>query len=561
MKQHTIIHTRAARRIALCSLIMMTATVANAQMDNVVEVENDFRPTVQDATKINTLPEIEQPTVTHYNVDYTTQSFPTTNYAFQPLWAARNQQLLKPGKKGFVSMAYGNNSNILGHLAYEFDLSEFDKLGVDLSTRGYKGNVGLISSADGEEWESRLFASRLKAGYTHRLDKQSEFFIKAGYGIDVFNYQPLMPNPYITDKQHDDRIDLSVGLTPYRFGRFGIGADASLQTFSQKYENSFDDGVSELLVAGQVVPEYQISEQVKADVALGADYASYGMDALDGASQAVEGYTSFNATPHVYYTSQSFDLKVGVYVDNDVNIAPDVDATLHVSPVLDVYVQAHGGDVFNDFRRFASMSPYWKLAHVAFDMENQFDQLRSRGGVRLKPFDCLALDLSAGYDISKHRAEIADFLIDGSNAMVYAPIIFADGHHFFANATAEFNYLDLVKARLKAQYNQWDTDLEVAGVNTDPLWRPVFEADGSVLFQPLKGLSIGADILFESFDKADGRYHRQSTIDLGATVSYTTPWNLTIYAKGQNLLNRKHDQYFMYRAQKVSFMAGAAFSF
>ena len=541
--------------------MLLLAATCHAQMDNVVEVENDFRPTVQDATKINTLPEIEQPAVTHYNVDYTTQSFPTTNYAFQPLWAARNQSLLKPEPKGFVTIAYGNRNNTLGRLTYEFNLTPADRLSIDASTRGYKAGTDLVTATDGTEWESRLFVSRLKATYTHQLNGLSEFYVKAGYGTDVFNYQPLTLTPSHTDKQHDDRIDLNIGITTLQFGRFGLAADARLHTFSQKYETNFEDGNSEMLAGATITPQYQINEQLTADLRLRVDHADYGMDALTGAAQTVEGYTTFSATPHIAYTSEHLDLKAGVYVSADLDIAPDVDATLHLSPTLDIYLQAGGGDVFNDFRRFASMSPYWKLAHTAFDMKNQFDQLRSRAGVRIKPADFITLDLSAGYDISKRRAEIADYLVDGNDDMVYAPIEFADGKHFFANATATINHRNIITAKLNTQYNKWDTDLSVEGLNTDPLWRPEFEADWNIMFQPIKNLHVGPDLVFQSFKKAEGRYERSSTIDLGATVSYTLPWRLTVYAKGQNLLNRKHDQYTMYRAMGVNFMGGLAFTF
>ena len=541
--------------LSLCSLPCL------AQMDNVVEVENDFRPIVKDANKVNSLPDFEQAPTAHYSVEYTTRTFPTDKYAFQPIWAARNQQLLKPAKKGFATLGYGLNTNVTGRFAYTFDLSTADRLSFDLSSRGYKSDVDHIVATN-PQWESRMFNTRVKAEYVHQLSPLSEFYVNAGYGTDVFNYQTLSTVATGTDKQHNDLIDLKIGLTPYQWGRFGISGEAELQTFNQKHPVNFGEGNSETLIRAGITPEYAITENLSADIDLNVDHASYGMDALAGTASAIDGYTSFDATPHVYWHNDVIDVKAGVYVSDDMDIAPDADVTFHVSPALDVYLEAHGGDVRNDFRRFASMSPYWSLASTSFKMENQFDQLRSRGGVRLKPVSGLSLDLSAGYDISKNRAEIADYYMSATSAdYLYAPVIFADGKHFYANAYVRYNYKDIVTADLSTQYNKWDTDLKIAGIDTDVLWRPVFEADWSIKAQPVKNLNVGIDLLFETFDTAAGRYERDNTLNVGATASYTFPLGLTIYAKGDNLMNRKYDQYTMYRSPGVNFVVGAAITF
>lgn len=559
-KQHTTTLTHAARHIALCTMAMIATTAAHAQLDNVVEVENDFKPTVHDATKINSLPEIEQVNVAHYNVDYTTTSFPTTDYAFQPMWAAHNDALLKPRKKGFVTAAYGMQTNMMGRAQYTFDLAPHDQLTFDLSGRGYKSKVDHVDGVS-PQWESRIFNTDFAATYCHWLSATSQFTVKAQYGTDLFNYQHLVAAPAITDKQHNDRLDLGLTLTPYSFGRFNLGADALLQTFKQKYATTFDKGNSEFMVNGALTPGYTFNENLSADVRLAAEYVDYSMDPLPGTDHAVKGFTSFDVTPHIYYQNELLSIKAGVFVDNDVNIAPDVNITFHLTPTFDIYLMANGGDINNDFRHFSSMTPYWQLADHSFEMANQYDQIRSRGGVRVKPARFLTLDLSAGYDMSEDRAELADFLLTGTTELLRMPVVFADGKHFYANADIRLDYKNIVTADLNTQYNHWTTDMKLAGVNTDPLWRPEFEADWKLAITPIKGFTIGADLLFESFKKADGRYRRDNTIDLGATIGYTLPIGLSIYAKGDNLLNKKYDHYSMYRTPGTNFLAGLAFTF
>ncbi len=542
--------------IVLTSIVSISAF---AQMDNVVEVENNYRPVVKDANKINSLPEIEQTPVNHYNVNYTTTSVPTTNYVFEPMWAAKNEKLLRSDKKGFATAAYGIDNNMLGRIAYGIDLSENDELNFDFSTRGHNSETDHISGTN--KWMNRFFTSHFKAGFEHRFDATSSLLIDASYGTDVFNYQSPIGGLGYTDKQHNDLMDVSIELTPYSFDKFGLGADAAITLFNQKYVTSLVDKAKEVDISGTITPSYQFNDETSIDLEAFFDYADYPMTGFGN------GFM-FNFTPHLYWKNDVVDLKAGVYVDNDLHIAPDVNATFHVNPRFDLYLQAEGGRVFNEFRHFAQMTPYWCLDIADGDFNDQFDQLRAQGGIRMRPIDGLYADLSAGYDISKDRAEIADFLMDRTTNCTYAPIMFADGKNFFVNANIKYDYRNLFMIDLNGRYNHWSTDYKPTGyigINTTNwdqiLWRPQLELDCSIRVQPIERLTIGADFLFESFQNKTNRYERPNTLDLGATISYTFPFRLTLYAKGDNLLNKKYDQYMMYRSPGINFLAGAAITF
>ena len=547
------------RKVFIIGLVSVVSSTAFAQMDNVVEVENNYRPVVKDANKINSLPEIEQTNVNHYNVNYTTTAVPTTNYVFQPMWAAKNEQLIRSDKKGFATAAYGIDNNVLGRIAYGFDLSKDDELNLDFSSRGHNSEIDNINGTS--KWMSRFFTNRFKAGYEHRFDSSSSLLLDASYGTDVFNYQSPTAGLGYTDKQQNDLVNVNAELTPYSFGNFGIGASVGFSMFNQKYVTSLVDQAKEVGVSGSITPSYQLNDDASIDLEACIDYTNYNMAGFD------DGLT-FNYTPHFYWKSDAVDLKAGVYVDQDLHIAPDVDVIFHLHPSFDLYLQAEGGRVYNDFKRFAQMTPYWCLNATEAGFDDQFDQLRAQGGIRMKPIEGLYADLSAGYDISKDRAEIADFLMDRTTNPTYSPILFADGTNFYVNANVKYNYKNRFMADLNGRYNHWTTDFKptaYAGayiVNWDQiLWRPQVELDCSIKVKPIEQLTIGADFLFESFQKKSNRYERPNTVDLGATISYTFPFRLTLYAKGDNLLNQKYDHYTMYRSPGINFLAGAAITF
>ena len=550
--------------IASACMFAAFALAVNAQMDNVVEVENSYRPTVKDANKINVLPQIETPAANHYNVNYTLTPFPTDHYAFEPIWAARNADLLKPDKKGFFTGAYGSDGNTLGRIAYGFDLNPDDRLDVEFSTRGHKGDRHSAFD-DQPDWESRFFANRLSLDYVHSFkDTPTSLLISAGLGTNVFNYSN--PSPFVlmpTDKQHDNLLHASVALEALTFGQFALDAEASYQGFRQKYPTTFAEKATETLLEASLRPSYQLNDQMGIDLDLGIDHASYGID-------NVEGHTGFDFTPHFYYNNADFDVKVGAYVNTEGKIAPDASIVWHAHPMVDIYADATGGEVAQNFHTFSQISPYWMLCQPLFDapttypvlmrswkmsLDNEFDQLRARAGVRFHPIDGLSADLFAGYDIQEGRAEIADNadpLFPGTN------IFFADGNHLYAGAAARYTLRDQLTATASARWNHWTIDDEWEPIAAN--WRPEIEAEGSILARVWKELRVGADIRLQTF-KGGKAYERPTTLNLGATVSYQLPLGISIYAKGDNLLGRDYDTYYQYRTAGANFLVGAAITF
>ena len=75
-------------RIIISLLTLFGISTAYAQLDNVVEVENTYKPEVKDAGKINVVPPVKETKVSHYSVNYDATQLPTTDYQFQPMNAA-----------------------------------------------------------------------------------------------------------------------------------------------------------------------------------------------------------------------------------------------------------------------------------------------------------------------------------------------------------------------------------------------------------------------------------------------------------------------------------------
>ena len=560
---------KAMNRISfiICGVMALGALPASAQMDNVVEVETNYRPTVKDADKINVMPKSEAMSTTHYSVDYSSKPTFTDRYAFQPMWAARNPQLLRSDKKMFATFGYGTEGNVYGRLAGQLDLKGGNSLHVDYSTQGFNTTLKQYQALkDMEEWDGRFYTTGLDLSFSHRFGNGAELNISGDYQLDVFNYQPDYDCIGVvnTDKQHNDIYGATIELTPCEFGNFAIAADADYHHFGQKYRVNPDDKYSEDIVEAGLVPEYDFGNGIKIDAELGFEYTKYG-------TRYLEGHTAFDATPHFCYTSDAIGLKAGVYVNNELDIAPDVEFTYHVSPRFDFYLKAAGGETAQNMRTFRRMSPYFTLDATSetgtyatgstttdnLELDNSFDQLMGRAGVRFTPLDGLYLDLSACYDLRENVAEITNAPL--GLPLVYNPITFADHKRFHAHADLDYQWEDRVSIFLKNEYNKYDWD----GDRTF-IWRPVLNADWNVTARLIDQLRLGVSFVYQSFDDVtEGTkvYERRDVMNLGASLTYTFPFHLTLYAKADNLLGRDYAPYLNYQTMDRNFMFGAAITF
>lgn len=567
------------KRLKTAIIAFMAIVPTWAQMDNVVEVENTYTPQVKDANKINVVPEKRIVTVNRRKVDYADSSLPlSSGYVFQPLSVTQGETIVTEAKKGFFTAGGGSLGNLLIRGAIGLDLTSKDRLDIDLGLNGFNGNTTeKINSVFGyEKWKSRFYTSSGTVSYTHSLSPQSALYARASFSSQVFNYMNEYldaSNAAFTDKQHNSIGALSAGITPYSLGRFSVGAEASYMFFKQKYATTLDDANEENIFMLKSDLKYEISRNNSLALDLGIRGTQYGMKVDAPLHDDFKNTFGFSFAPRYEFSGDKVGLTVGLRgyassgYENSFNMAPDISVVYHYSDKMDIYAHVTGGEVYNDFRRFSSLTPYWTflapmsgagptpLQHI-----DQFDQLRALLGVRTKLIAGLYADLSVGYDVSKNRTEIALY----GNGASAASIFTADGNRLHANVHIRYDYADKLSVDLKNTFNSW-TKIEVPGEyeKQNVLSRPVIDLDWNISWRMLSALRLGVDYQYQSFRSSESAVlpERPATSNLNAELSYSFPIRLTLYAKAMNILNHKHHCYYGVPALGTSFMAGAAITF
>ena len=164
----------------------LSAQVRSDSLRREVTIEKDFTPIVRDASKINTLPEVEAPTVTKQSIRYSDWTVPAP---LEP-----RAVLLAPGgfgekpeenqSRGYVDFGIGNYLNMVGNAGYRILQNDKDKLGV-FATSLYLRNGGLQSIVNGglSRLEEDASARRASGRRLSSLLREAGFSRRTGLSL------------------------------------------------------------------------------------------------------------------------------------------------------------------------------------------------------------------------------------------------------------------------------------------------------------------------------------------------------------------------------------------
>ena len=553
----------------IISLLVFSTSVfsAWAQLNNTVEVTNEVKPVTTDVKKVDVKTQPAETKVKHYTMQYDVSGKTLSNYAPESLGDYESEAVWKGRKNGYLHLAGGVQGMLDGQAAYQLGLTDKDVLGFDLSLKGFNGHAKDNGFYDVRGWKSRDYTNRVALKYNHHFDQGVDFFMKGSSENRVFNY--MGGNLGTTDKQHDVLSSFVAGFTPLKNGNFSVDATAGLDFFNQNYLTNFEKKLGETLIHADANGAYQFTDEHSVGLGVGFIHSAYGNDEL-------KGITRFRFTPHYLYETEQMNVRLGLFVSTKGNVAPDASFTYHLTPKSDVYVEALGYEDNNDFRRMSAFHPAFALpGYISPDksgvikMGAEFHQLDACVGYRFKGMNGLGGDIHVGYDFSKDSYDV-DGMFNALGGRYLAWMAAGKNRRFYMDADFTYAYADIVKVEARNQLN-----LESGKNSGDEKWvsgsytSPVFEMDWKADVKIVKDFYFGLDWRYATFHMGDlgleegTQYDRPDIINLGASLRYTLPIKqpLTVFLKGDNLLNQKYDRYLGYRNVGATFLGGFALSF
>ena len=566
----------------LAGMGLMSLVSAHAQQDSTlnrtVVVENQYNPTVMDASKINVLPKVEEPVVPKMHIDYATSLRPVSAWSHQTMAPIVREAGKENAYRGYLRAGYGNNGNVDAQLGYLWDISKKDRLSLAASFDGWNGDLNRWSWDEhcfsDEKWTSRMYNTKVGLDYKHAF-KKVDFKLGGDYHSRVFNY--MIPRYFNGDedpsfdgffnKQHQTFANAYIGFAstdkdmPVQFE-----AQVGIRYFDEKYptRDYFGEITStetNLFVKGNVWK----SLNEENSLGLGFNFDTYNQ-ATDWADEVMA--IEFN--PYYAKQNDTWKVRVGAHLDwigRDVSYSEDNYDKFYVSPDVNVeyifsdsyvlYAKAGGGRGISSLYELMTIAPYL----VEHSVAPTYMTLDAALGLKASPADGWWFNVSGGYQIRENdvcMCIIGPSVDDMQNTV-------GDTKVLYATAELKHDYKDLFDFSLKGTYYKWKWDGDIppggsfSSQETHALsLKPELEVNAEVGFKPVQGLrvNVGYDYVKRCNDDCG-----DPVSNLYAGADYALMKNLSIFAQFNNLLNKEYVTISSFPAQGLNFLGGLSLRF
>ena len=543
------------KRIAMIAgLGMMTLTAAYAQQNNTelertVVVENQYNPTVMDASKINVLPKVEEPSVPKSNIDYVTSLRPVTAWNYQTMSLMPREQMADMIYRGWLRAGYGTYGNVDVKAGYEGYVSPKDRLGVAASLDGWNGKLAGLNE---EDWTSRLYDTRLGVDYRHSFRKM-DLALGGYYRSQVFNYL----YPFLADapagKQHQTMANAHVGLASTDSNMpVSFTGEIGMNYFKQKYPAGVEAGSeSDFYVKGDVLAPF-----------MGQYFGlAFDLNACSYAMGEMKNSTSLEMNPYYRFEYGDWRIRVGAHLDwwsgaeSRMNFSPDLNAELTFLDSYVLYAKAGGGRENKSLMELTDVTPYWMLAQSY--LIPTYVSLDAQLGLKASPANGWWFNLAGGCQVRKD-----DLFFGMANEKgLMAAFAQADSKVAFGSAELKYDYKDLFDCALKATYYHWDLSQPKAQdeqtKQVSLVLKPELEVNAEVGMKPMAGLRV--NVGYEYVKRCEGLYAPVSNLYAGA--DYVLLKNLSVFGQVHNLMNKEYVRADAYPAQKMNAMVGLSLRF
>ena len=503
-----------------------TTQPKDTTMNRTVVVEQEYNPDIMDASKVNVLPKVEEPTVSKKEVEYATTFFPATSIPAGLINPYTGKEIQPGSTPGYVRAGYGNLGNLDILANYLFRLSDKDKLNVRFQMDGMDGKLTLPFT-DNEKWNAFYYRTRANVDYTHQFNKL-DLNVAGNFGLSNFNLKPGSVN----SKQKFTSGDFHAGIhfidetAPLRFN-----AETNLLMYERQHnminDNEANTGLKETIIRTKGDVTGAIGDQQSVTIALEMNnllYSGYTKNTATG-DEFFKNYTTLLLNPYYELDNDDWKLHVGANVDlsfgfdKSFRVSPDITAQYIFSDSYVLYAKATGGKQLNDFRRLENVCPYGELPGA--------NTTATLGYVQ-RPYD------------------------------TYEQINAQDNtDNFYLGGEISYDYKDILGISAKYTYRNWDSKNEKVLLAV----KPVSEMSFNIRIHPISALNVNLGYDYISREEVEDYLKMTAINDLHIGASYNVFKGVSVYAQVHNLLNKKYQYYLGYPAEGFNFLGGLSFRF
>lgn len=589
----------------LCVVALLgTAVTVNAQedtskkqnLDREMTLEREYDPSVQDASKVNTLPVIKEPTVKKMPIDYAGFTVPADPEKEISLLPSGNimTDILYNKRRGYFNFGAGTYLNLNGDLGYHILSTDKDQLNIWFSHRSTNGKVKYLQYD--EKVKAKLNDNLGGLNFKHNFDKLA---LKMGvkYGYSGFNYYgfPMYSNPSsstipellsdIETNQVAQTIKANVGIESKEDAPVGYLLDLGYTNFSYKYGRGEPfDGPTE----GTFNLNFGLNAGFGGNQRVGLDgnfqYFNYSlpndMKIPDGEKTGYtyyfDNFAAATLSPYYKIEGENWHVKLGVNAmffsgeHKEFMASPNISADVEVADKTVLYLSANGKLKSNSMYDLFQVNRYTFPVSRITPSRNWLDGIL---GIRSGVAPGFWFDVFGGYKITSDDYFYVPAFQNtkGHFGNLCYPSNLMDSKQLFVGANLKYSYQQLFEISLKGVYNNWDVeyseDHSTGFLNTnkpEAYGMPEMEITAGVTVRPIKNLSASLDYYLATGRKTPLGldYIKMKNInELNLTGAYNFNDTFGLYLKLNNVLFQKYELYYGYPLQKFSAMIGVNINF
>jgi hypothetical protein len=565
--------------------------------DRNVTVEREYKPLIQDAGKISSVPEVLEPVVEKTVPRYTDFNLPlNADFNIHNLPAAELQREKRPDAKGgFARFGFGNNSNNLLDFVYPLVKKSDMKLDVSLNHRSTFDAVKTHSTTKGALSFDKYFKtfnlySGIGAGHEYFKYYGDNFkgdrtlidldTLATNHGAATYTEQNLSRITRTAQNYSLNSIaNDSIGDTFWRFETFA-GVRSLPLTEGLRYQAElkykvFDsrNGLAEHLIHTKA--GFNSRDQKNR---LGLDIDLYNlMYRSDNPAMLNfwDSYSVFAMNPYYSFERTTWDVRIGVKSSfsfihgRPFNPSADIHAEWKAIPK---YVSIYGGLTGGyDVNTMNNMFTENRYLFPDVRVKDTYTPYEFYAGIKVKPVYNLLLDAYVDYKridnqyffVNKeYKLANSSVALPSADSVLYTNrfnVIYSGASLLKIGIRANYNLRNRLNIQFKGAYNGWDVVSEQYAWN-----KPKWEADLSTDLRLSRNFTVSANVFVdgERFAKLGDKAVRMRPkvdINFGAAYSYNN-W-FTVFAKVNNVINNPYQDFYGYQVQGLNMLAGAAFSF
>ena len=540
-----------------------------------INVVKPFSPTVSEAFKINTEPQIDSIDLGEKKeISYTINSIPVAS-TFTPAKGKAKSLKREPKERfynNYVSLGYGNYKTPIIEIFAHSNSSNYNDFGGFFNYHSSGGGIdGIVLNDDFKDLNVDLYYKQSERTFDWKVEGELKYLSNNWYGLseDIAYSQAVINS--IEERQ--SYTDLSLSGEIEFFDALIHKGDVSISRFSDKFKSGENH-----LELNSVI-DFPIGQELM--------YSEISLELLNGKFEndffqtEKLNYTYFNIgfSPNFEVLRDNLTLNVGAkfyysitnnFEGSKFYIYPNVTASYNISEeALIAYAGVVGDLQQNSYKNFVDKNPF---VSPTLYIQRTNQQYNAYAGIKGLLNSKVRFNLKAAYISEKDKPlyKLNPSLTDGSveldkgyEAANSFQVVYDDVNTIYFNGEIIFDLFKEFKFGGNLDFNSYSLK------NEDQAWNlPLLKATLLAKYTRKKW-SAGADLFF-STDRKDElsiipdtntRITNAAYFDINLNGVYTIDDKFDIFINVNNLLSANYQVYTNYKVQGLQFFGGVKYKF